>query len=198
MSAEKYKVGDKVIVKSLDWYNQNKDAYGNVNVPCTFVRDMCRFCGKVVTIRSVGFSSYYIEESHSYSWSDEMFEGLEEEMCAYLKTEDIKDLPKDFAECAKFIGAAEEALVGRCADVLDMEFAKLCICRDAYWRLAGFWKPDYKKKTKKHCIVTREGKVSVSTTISKPRDFAFPTPEMADMFGKNFKKELEICKERLK
>ena len=67
MSAEKYKVGDKVIVKSLDWYNQNKDTFGTVHVPCSFVRDMSRFCGKVVTIRSVGFSSYYIEESYSYS-----------------------------------------------------------------------------------------------------------------------------------
>lgn len=198
MSAEKYKVGDKVIVKSLDWYNENKDAYGNVNVPCCFVRAMSKFCGKVVTIRRVNDMSYSIEETYSFSWSDEMFEGLAEEMYAYLKTKDIKDLPKDFAECAKVVGATEEGLVGRCADVLDMEFAKLCICRDAYWRIEGFWKPDYKKNTKKHCVVIRDGRVGVATTISKPRDFAFPTPEMADAFGKNFKKELDMCKEILK
>lgn len=198
MSAEKYKVGDRVIVKSLDWYNENKDVYGNVSVPCCFVRAMSQYCGKVVTIRRINLRSYGIEESYDYSWSDEMFEGLAEEMYAYLKTKDVKDLPKDFAECAKVFGVTEEALVGMRADVIDMEFAKLRICRDAYWRVAGFWKPDWKKKTKKHCVVIREGKVGVATTISKLQDFPFPTPEMADAFGKNFKKELEMCKERLK
>jgi hypothetical protein len=198
MSAEKYKVGDKVIVKSLAWYNENKDAFGNVRVPCTFVSGMRKYCGKVVTIRSVNMNSYSIEEDYGCSWSDEMFEGLAEEMYAYLKTKDIKDLPKDFAECAKVFGVTEEALVGRRADVLDMEFAKLCICRDAYWRMADFWKPDWKKNTKKHCIVERNGKVGIATTISKPHDFVFPTPEMADVFCKNFKKELDMCKEILK
>lgn len=197
MSAEKYKVGDKVIVKSLAWYHENKDAYGNVNVPCCFVRDMSRFCGKVVTIRSVGFSSYYIEESYSYSWSDEMFEGFAEEMYAYLKTKDVKDLPKDFDECVKIVGINDGVLLCS-SSVWEMEFAKLRICRDAYWRLAGGWKPDWKKNTKKHCIVMRDGKVGVATTISKPHDFAFPTPEMADAFGKNFKKELEMCEGTLK
>lgn len=198
MSAEKYKVGDKVIVKSLDWYNENKDTDGNVNVPCSFVREMSKYCGKVVTIRYVNLRSYGIEESYNFSWSDEMFEGLAEEMYAYLKTKDVKDLPKDFDECVKIVGATEEELVGRHANVIDMEFAKLRICRDAYWRVAGFWKPDWKKNTKKHCIVERNGRVGVATTISKPREFAFPTPEMADAFGKNFKKELDMCKEILK
>ena len=198
MSAEKYKVGDKVIVKSLAWYNENKDACGSVKVPCTFVREMSKYCGKVVTIRCVSFSSYGIEESYSFSWSDEMFEGLAEEMCAYLKTKDVKDLPKDFAECAKVVGATEEGLVGIYKDVRKEAYAKLCICRDAYWRMAGFWKPYYKEKTKKHCVVIREGKVGVATTISKPHDFAFPTPEIADAFGKNFKKELEMCEEMIK
>lgn len=197
MSAEKYKVGDKVIVKSLDWYNENKDAYGNVNVPCCFVSEMSKYCGKVVTIRYVNLRSYGIEESYSFSWSDEMFEGFAEEMYAYPKTKDVKDLPKDFAECAKVVGATEEGLVGIYKDVRKEAFEKLCICRDAYWRIADFWKPDYKKNTKKHCVVIRDGRVGVATTISKPRDFAFPTPEMADAFGKNFKKEFEACKEVL-
>ena len=196
MSAEKYKVGDKVIVKSLDWYNQNKDTFGTVNVPCSFVRDMSRFCGKVVTIRSVGFSSYYIEESYSYSWSDEMFEGLAEEMWAYPKTKDVKDLPKTFDECVKIVGINDGVLLCS-SDVRAMEVEKLRICRDAYWRMAGFWKPDWKKNTKKHCVVIRDGRVGVATTIRKPHDFAFPTPEMADAFGKNFKKEFEACKEVL-
>lgn len=197
MSAEKYNVGDKVLVKSLEWYNENKNSDGTVNVPCCFIRDMSKYCGKVVTIRSKGWSYYSIEEYWGFSWSDEMFEGLAEEMCAYLKTKDVKDLPKDFAECAKLVHVSEDVLVGKYRDVLSTEAEKLRICRDAYWKLVN-WRPDWKKNTKKHCIVERNGKVSVATTISRPRKFAFPTPEMADAFSKNFKKELDMCKEILK
>ena len=47
----KYKVGDKVLIKSIDWYNANKDEYGDV--PCgdyDFVSLMSVFCGKILTI----------------------------------------------------------------------------------------------------------------------------------------------------
>lgn len=196
MSAEKYKVGDKVVVKSLDWYNKNKDAGGVVRVPCSFVKDMQQFCGKTLVIRGVNVYSYYVE-GNSYLWSDEMFEGLAGKISAYLETKDIKDLPKDFAECANLLYISEDVLVGKCRDALSTEAEKLRICRKAYWMLAD-WEPDWKKNTKKHCIVERNGKVSVATTISKPREFAFPTPEMANAFSKNFKKELDMCKEILK
>jgi hypothetical protein len=196
MSNIKYKVGDRVVVKSLAWYNENKDANGNVNVPCTFVSGMSSYCGKVVTIRHKGSVSYFIEDSWGYSWTDEMFEGLAEERCVFFKTKDVKDLPKDFDECVKIVGINDGVLLCS-SDVREMEVEKLRICRDAYWRLADGWKPDWKKNTKKHCVVIRDGRVGVATTISKQRKFAFPTPEMADAFGKNFKKELEACKEVL-
>lgn len=193
MSAEKYKVGDKVVVKSLDWYNANKGASGVVSVPCNFVKDMQHFCGKALIIRRVNVASYYVE-GNNYLWSDEMFEGLAREIHAYLETKDIKDLPKDFAECAKLLHIPEDEFVGKCRGVLSTEVEKLRICREAYWMLAD-WEPDWKKNTKKHCVVIRNGRVGVATTISKKRKFAFATPKMADAFGKNFKKELEACKE---
>lgn len=196
MSIGKYKVGDRVVVKGVDWYNENKDAFGTVHVPCAFVCEMSSFCGKVVTIRRVNLSSYSIEESLTYSWSDEMFEGLAEEMYAYLKTKDVKDLPKDYAECAKIVGMNEGVLL-IAHDEQEMEVEKLRICRDAYWRLADGWKPDWKKNTKKHCVVIRDGRVGVATTISKPRDFAFPTPEMAQKFHDSFKPKLDFCKDML-
>lgn len=197
MSAGKYIVGDKVIVKSLDWYNENKNECGDVNVPCCFVRSMSEYCGKVVTIKRIYYSSYIIDDDGGrFSWSDEMFEGLARETHAFLKTKDVKDLPKDYAECAKIVGMHEGVLLVA-PNEQEMEAEKLRICRDAYWRLAGGWKPDWKKNTKRHCVVIRDGRVGVATTISKKREFAFPTPEMADAFGKNFKKELEACKEVL-
>lgn len=197
MSVGKYKVGDKVVVNSLDWYNNNKDSQGVVRVPCAFVKEMARFCGRTVTIAYKGSFAYRIvEDNDNFMWSDEMFEVYKEEVPTYLKTKDVKNLPKDYAECAKIVGRDEgEILVAR--DVREMEAFRLRICRDAYWVLAGSWKPDWKKNTKKHCVVIRDGRVGVATTISKERRFAFPTPEMADAFGKNFKKELEACKEIL-
>ncbi len=43
----KYKVGDKVRVKSLEWYNENKDEFGDVRTPNNvFVPGMSRFVGK--------------------------------------------------------------------------------------------------------------------------------------------------------
>ena len=80
----KYNVGDKVRIKSLDWYNENKDEDGIVELSThIFTPGMSQFCGKVVTIEDV-FEDiddnvvYYIEEI-DYDWTDEMFECLVEE-----------------------------------------------------------------------------------------------------------------------
>ena len=82
--AQKYKVGDKVRIKCLDWYNENKDEDGIVELSThIFTPGMSQFCGKVVTIVDV-FEDiddnvvYYIEEI-DYDWTDEMIEGLVEE-----------------------------------------------------------------------------------------------------------------------
>ena len=82
--AQKYKVGDKVRIKCLDWYNENKDEDGIVELSThIFTPGMSQFCGKVVTIEDV-FEDiddnvvYYIEEI-DYDWTDEMIECLVEE-----------------------------------------------------------------------------------------------------------------------
>ena len=72
----KYKVGDKVRIKSKDWYEKNKLGELNDYTVCgrmAFTREMCELCGKVVTIRNVYDYYYSIEESY-WSFSDEMFE----------------------------------------------------------------------------------------------------------------------------
>ena len=82
----KYKVGDKVRIKSLDWYNENKDTNECVDLRKTtnshhyFNKAMSRFCDDVVTIDKV-FDTYYdvIEDAGCYFWTDEMIEGLVDE-----------------------------------------------------------------------------------------------------------------------
>lgn len=82
----KYKVGDRVQIKSIDWYNKNKDKDGNIplidytNSNYNFTERMRGLCGKVMTISSAN-SHYYdmVEDNGEYFWTDEMIEGLVEE-----------------------------------------------------------------------------------------------------------------------
>lgn len=80
----KYNIGDKVRIKSLEWYNKNKDEYGNVHLNSKygwmFTERDSRFCGKVVTIFLKGTTSYAIvEDSCEGFWIDEMIECKAEE-----------------------------------------------------------------------------------------------------------------------
>lgn len=90
----KYKVGDKVRVKSLEWYNENKNFEGNVyteeNTGIYFSEFMSNLCGKIVQIEKVnGDYSYYVNGS-SLFWQDWMFEPVTEE-----KQEDIQEEKKE-------------------------------------------------------------------------------------------------------
>lgn len=66
----KYKVGDKVRVKSDLVVGKS---YGEH----VFVYDMIKFSGKIVAIESVLKYGYHIKEG-AYLWTDEMFESVEE------------------------------------------------------------------------------------------------------------------------
>ena len=49
----KYKVGDKVKIRSLDWYNANKTEGVEVFLEgSVFLQLMSKYCGKVATIIS--------------------------------------------------------------------------------------------------------------------------------------------------
>ena len=52
----KYKVGDKVRVKSIDWYEENKDDSGSIKIGSKeyyFVEEMLNYCGAPLTIKEV-------------------------------------------------------------------------------------------------------------------------------------------------
>lgn len=78
----KYKVGDKVKVKSLEWYNENKNNHGRIYTSnnVIFQPNMSEFCGSILTIKNINIDmSTYVVEENSYHWTDEMFEGLAKE-----------------------------------------------------------------------------------------------------------------------
>ena len=86
----KYKEGDRVKIKSLDWYNENKDEYGYVRcIDFLFTPEHSKYCGCEFTISHITEFQIpsYLMESNGHEWTDEMIEGLVEEEC-----------PQDFIE----------------------------------------------------------------------------------------------------
>ena len=76
-----YKIGDKVKIKSLDWYNQNKDEDGIVHCGDKVFDDyMSVLCGSIVTIGEIYHIGYDIKEDmQCRTWTKDMFEGLADE-----------------------------------------------------------------------------------------------------------------------
>ena len=89
----KLSLGQKVTIKSLDWYNSNKDKNGAIILSAeVFVEEMAEYCGKTATIldafkdldRESNVVMYRIDlDERGWNWTDEMFEP---EM-----VEDVKD-----------------------------------------------------------------------------------------------------------
>ena len=80
----KYKVGDKVRIKSLDWYNENSDDDYNVVFAdgWHFSEPMSIFCGKDLIIEKISHATnppHYMMKDNTFGWTDEMIEGLMEE-----------------------------------------------------------------------------------------------------------------------
>lgn len=78
IESNELKVGDTVRIKSIDWYNQNKNAEGAVNVFCTFTRCMSEYCGKEYEITNIitdfDRKIYHLNTPGHWNFSEEMFE----------------------------------------------------------------------------------------------------------------------------
>lgn len=91
----KYKVGDKVRIKSIEWYNANKDKVGDVLVNnLWFVEPMSEYLGEKATIVAAGVGykgiAYKLNiDNEEWNWFDDFFEGKE------------TDIIKDIAEVLK-------------------------------------------------------------------------------------------------
>ena len=96
----KYKVGDKVLIKSVDWYYKNRDKIEQVDCSGTcFIKSMVTFCGQVVTISSVqpSLEFYRIKEDDgTFFWTDEMIEGIFSEENKPLTFGDSWECPQGY------------------------------------------------------------------------------------------------------
>ena len=85
----KHKVGDKVRIKSREWYEKNKNISGEIFCGGTlFISAMHRYCGNVATIISVGGIYRLDIDNTKFGWSDEMFENDEPQVSETL----LKDI----------------------------------------------------------------------------------------------------------
>lgn len=79
----KYKEGDKILIKSIDWYNENKNNIGEIDfeidaLHSIFIKEMSQFCGQILTIVSASKEGTYHmkEDDEWFCWGDEMIEKL--------------------------------------------------------------------------------------------------------------------------
>ena len=261
----KYRAGDEVRIKSLDWYNENKGMNGLVGL---FTPSMKKLCGKVVTLDSAYNGKYTAieKEAKGYYLDDSMIEGYAKITDERL-TEIAKDLfdkeepfglhcqyscdsgnyewkhefscpdgyefrdengnvieakkivlkktkpmyPQSYEECCKILNVAvwdldildnmldtTEIVYRKSLDRLLNSFRKLLICRDAYWKIAGDWKPDWAMYSgPKHCIIYSDNQIKWQgkSFVTEAKVLAFPTDMMRDFFYENFKDLIEECKE---
>lgn len=86
-----YNIGDKVLIKSLDWYNSLKDEYNEIvcyneedfEFPFTsgefFTESMTRYCGCVARIEDIEIGRYKLDiDGNQNFWTDDMIERLVE------------------------------------------------------------------------------------------------------------------------
>ena len=71
----KYKVGDKVKIKSVEWYDKYRNHLGCVECEgVVFTKDMSAFCGAVMTIISESHGGYRMDGT-GFVFTEEMIKG---------------------------------------------------------------------------------------------------------------------------
>jgi hypothetical protein len=108
----RYKRGDRVKIKSLDWYNENKDQHGKVACGYhVFTEDMSKFCGcTMIVCRRSNLGVMTMGGSASY-WTDEMIEGL-----ADVEPQDKMVSLEQVCECLKNI--IDDDVLVKCGSVI--------------------------------------------------------------------------------
>lgn len=111
--------------------------------------------------------------------------------------------PRTYDECCKVLLLnPEKATYSVCGIEYKRHsianFQRLLICRDAYWKIAGDWKPDLNTcKVTHYSIVNHGGNTRKCVRSILNEVLSFPTEKMRDTFYENFKELIEQCKELL-
>lgn len=136
----------------------------------------------VATINSMGVSS--ADFIKWYETCEKKYPKTYEECCYALGFNDRYDLDKHIStHDSKY-------------DLILRSFYMLLICRNAYYKIAGDWEPNF-GETFIYAIGTCYGTVEKRMVSGGSGLLLFPTEEMRDAFYENFKEQIEECKELL-
>jgi hypothetical protein len=122
-----------------------------------------------------------------------------------------KEYPKTYEECCKVLGVEGTWHVNsteweeydkltpyeKKLDYITSRLKQRIICRDAYWKIAGDWKPDWRDMPPKHVLNDDNGTIVKNQFWYGKQILAFPTAKMRDAFYENFKELINECKELL-
>lgn len=108
----RYKPGDRVRIKSLDWYNKNKDEDGDVDCGTqNFVDSMKSYCGQILTIKGMGTNYSYSMLDKPFWWTDEMIEGLADEENVSESIDNTADLLPKYVKTTRDMNTEQTELV---------------------------------------------------------------------------------------
>ena len=189
-----YQVGDKVLVKSIDWYNTNKQPNGFImmtanNKISSFTPGMAKYCGQVFTIDKIVENSAiypdhyrFIEDKNTFCWVDAMIERIatedeiieSENTCerpapapAPAPAPEVKTEPEVKPEPVK----EEEKPVEK---VIENPIASFVAKAQVTTPIETVEKP-VEKKTRKKTETKKEEIVLTSTTPTQPVTIAVPS-----------------------
>lgn len=188
----KYKFGDKVKIKSINWYNINKQKHGEIEFldnDTAFVEPMSQYCGKLATITKVNNSTYSINiDSNKFFWTDEMFEDTIDTnirpIVFELSIDKAKEWYKQGGELKNLALLSfnekelKEIPKRKYADELK-DLQRLLIKRDF---VNGDWKPNWTKEKVKFTINNCNNSIRKSIRYESSCILAFPTKEIRDTF----------------
>ena len=113
-----------------------------------------------------------------------------------LVFERMNDRPTDIKEAAEILDISMFMCENYRKGQLET-LQRLLVFRDAWWKMADDWKPDWNNVSDKHCIYFVSGEIWLTECQTRQCILAFPTAEMRDAFYDNFKDLIESCKELL-
>jgi uncharacterized protein YlzI (FlbEa/FlbD family) len=198
-----YKVGDKVIIKA-----KNQEAIIDKIVwCCNTITYWLKYDGIIEGNWRVEHLQPYKEETMENKLEQITFDipngyeffGINDDNQVVLAKKEPQ-YPKTYEECCEVLGYSGNYNLILTTDVDNKLFNalyRLKVCRDAYWKIAGDWKPNLDSKQHKFAISNVSNKISFEVYGEYNSILCFPTEEMRDAFYDNFKELIEECKELL-
>lgn len=92
-----FKIGDYVKIKSLDWYEKNKDEKGRIDCETHyFIKNMTKYCGNIYNILSIYEDKSIILDDSMWQFTEEMIECIVSEDAMLIQSTETEDIKYDF------------------------------------------------------------------------------------------------------